>query len=793
MSALTPLHGGIIQAADSLELTYASASTNPRSMRPTTTLPPSFAPLLLTLALLVPLPAAAQVLTGVPDSVVVAVRPGEARTITLTVGNTGGRPLAYQISTRGPEGAGGSAATVAAPPAASAPAAAFSPADLPAPLVAERFSVGEEGASKAADGPTERYVRDDGASNSNMGTSGESDFMWMNAFEAEGGRDRIGAVSVAWGIASSSGSVDVGRKAEALIYEDPDGDGDPSDGRLLARSDVVVLAPDTDRFTRVNVGPVEVEGTFFVAILMRDKAADEYPAAYDIAGGFEDASWYVIDHPLVNTDGLVAEDLSKNMPPSKMPVFRGNWLLRADVPPAFDAAISHASGVLEPDAEQGGELGVRADSLAPGRYAAELVVASNSTRGSTAALPFVLVVDGEPPAAPEALAAAPGPRAVALSWTPSADASASYDLYRGTEAGFDTTGARVTRLPAGATSHLDRDVEGDATYYYRLVAVDAAGNRSGLTAEASAVAAGAATVRLVHAVSEAQFWTSDAVVGGARLEGLAYGRGSGPVEVAAGVPVAVTLSKATASGPASTAELTLADGAEGTLVLYGAEGGTLGHVLLEGAPAQSPGAVTVRFAHAADGPGPLSVTDHFGGPTLAAALAPGAASDAVELEPRAYTLALRDGAGGLHTTYRAGLGAYAGEALTVVLGREGGEATAFAVTASGEPAGFATNVSAEPELGRPSGLAVRGTYPSPATGQARVVFDAPASGRAHVEVYDLLGRRVLATPPRPVGAGPERALVVDAGGLASGAYLVRLILEAGGAQQVASGRLYVAR
>lgn len=89
----------------------------------------------------------------------------------------------------------------------------------------------------------------------------------------------------------------------------------------------------------------------------------------------------------------------------------------------------------------------------------------------------------------------------------------------------------------------------------------------------------------------------------------------------------------------------------------------------------------------------------------------------------------------------------------------------------------------------PKTFTVDGNYPNPFNPSTHIVFDAPATGSVHVEVFDLLGRRVLALPPQGVDAGPARTFFIDAGTLPSGPYLYRVVLQHQGGVQTATGRM----
>ena len=96
--------------------------------------------------------------------------------------------------------------------------------------------------------------------------------------------------------------------------------------------------------------------------------------------------------------------------------------------------------------------------------------------------------DDTPPEAPGDLSAAPEDTDVLLSWTaPSSDDVARQLVYRGTTADFDTTGARLQTLDSLATNFTTSAPPSGTSYYYRLAAVDVAGNTSPLSPLTSAL------------------------------------------------------------------------------------------------------------------------------------------------------------------------------------------------------------------------------------------------------------------------------------------------------------------
>ncbi len=92
----------------------------------------------------------------------------------------------------------------------------------------------------------------------------------------------------------------------------------------------------------------------------------------------------------------------------------------------------------------------------------------------------------------------------------------------------------------------------------------------------------------------------------------------------------------------------------------------------------------------------------------------------------------------------------------------------------------------------PAAFALRGAYPNPFADRTTVRFDLPADARVGMELYDVLGRRVLSLAPQAMGAGVGRTLGLDAV-LPSGVYLYRLTAETAGETLAETGRMTVVR
>jgi hypothetical protein len=91
-----------------------------------------------------------------------------------------------------------------------------------------------------------------------------------------------------------------------------------------------------------------------------------------------------------------------------------------------------------------------------------------------------------------------------------------------------------------------------------------------------------------------------------------------------------------------------------------------------------------------------------------------------------------------------------------------------------------TALGRAPTADRPGSFSLQGNFPNPVSQSTAITFDAPQSADVTVEVYDILGRRVLSTQGQRVSAGQGRSIKVDASSLGSGAYIYRLKAETGG-------------
>ena len=108
-----------------------------------------------------------------------------------------------------------------------------------------------------------------------------------------------------------------------------------------------------------------------------------------------------------------------------------------------------------------------------------------------------------------------------------------------------------------------------------------------------------------------------------------------------------------------------------------------------------------------------------------------------------------------------------------------------------DPAVTALRVRTRESL--PTTFALHGNYPNPFVHETTVAFDLPEEAKVQLEVYDLLGRRVVSVPPQRLSAGAQRTLALDASRLTTGAYFYRLHAEMASGSVTKTGRMTLVR
>jgi len=93
----------------------------------------------------------------------------------------------------------------------------------------------------------------------------------------------------------------------------------------------------------------------------------------------------------------------------------------------------------------------------------------------------------------------------------------------------------------------------------------------------------------------------------------------------------------------------------------------------------------------------------------------------------------------------------------------------------------------------PEALYLHPNYPNPFNPTTEVVLDLPYPAEVQVMLFDALGRPVLTVPRRQLSAGFGQSISIDAGSLASGTYLYRIMVAAMDETTIHAGRMVLVK
>jgi hypothetical protein len=173
---------------------------------------------------------------------------------------------------------------------------------------------------------------DDGSSENAIGLTAGGDVMWLQRFGAIGQTTTVTTISTAWGspINPPTGNPPNGTPCDICIYNDPNNDGNPTDGVLMQHITGMVTGTGTDAFqTFALLPPVSITGYVWVGAAVAG-AAGIFPAPLDQPGNptFSGQAWIVGEtggSPL-NFTNLGANNVAPLDIGSAG--FPGQWLLR---------------------------------------------------------------------------------------------------------------------------------------------------------------------------------------------------------------------------------------------------------------------------------------------------------------------------------------------------------------------------------------------------------------------------------------------------------------------------------
>jgi len=194
------------------------------------------------------------------------------------------------------------------------------------------------------------YILDDGTAEVATGTLNARDLIFLNSFTVSPGAATINSISIAF---STGQRITNGVPFRAVLWSDPNGDGNPADATVLATSDGVIANAGTNTFVTVSIPPTTVNTPdFFVGFLVTDGTAGGlFPAGLDTTSPtFLNRSFLTFAElgtgnifDLTANTIVPLETIEANGAPVGL---SGNWLIRAGAVPTRSVPDSSDSAVL---------------------------------------------------------------------------------------------------------------------------------------------------------------------------------------------------------------------------------------------------------------------------------------------------------------------------------------------------------------------------------------------------------------------------------------------------------------
>jgi hypothetical protein len=191
---------------------------------------------------------------------------------------------------------------------------------------------------------------DDGTSDNAIGLTNGGAVMWLQRFGALSQNTTITQISTAWGspLNPPTGNPTNGTACNVAIYNDPNNDGNPTDGVLMQLVPGTIAGSGTDAFQTFNLSPaVTINGYVWVGAELSHPAG-QFPAPLDQSSNPPAAgqAWIVGDTSgTLNFNNLGANNVAPLDIASAG--FPGQWLLRvtcAEGSPATDFCRPHNNG-----------------------------------------------------------------------------------------------------------------------------------------------------------------------------------------------------------------------------------------------------------------------------------------------------------------------------------------------------------------------------------------------------------------------------------------------------------------
>ncbi len=159
------------------------------------------------------------------------------------------------------------------------------------------------------------------------------------------------------------------------------------------------------------------------------------------------------------------------------------------------------------------------------------------------------------------------------------------------------------------------------------------------------------------------------------------------------------------------------------------------------------------------------------------------------LDPSVQVMQVKATEGAVEEFYELDLYGYGGQTLVLNLSGMRNDLTILGVDRNGEivPVQTVTGVEESAEL--PKEFALHGNYPNPFNPSTRIQFDLPENAQVQIQIVDMLGREVITLPAQEFEAGTNRSVEMNAGSLASGTYLYRIMATGAEHRHVKTGRM----
>jgi hypothetical protein len=184
--------------------------------------------------------------------------------------------------------------------------------------------------------PDFTYSIDDGTAENSICLTSGGNLLCLNEFTVTGGNNIINSIAIAWGTPAFPDPTLNGLAYTAYLWNDPNGDGSPTDATVLASAAGVVSNAGTDTFNISLITPTTVTtGNFFVGFVI-NHLPGQFPAAFDQTNPLPNRSWISLGgNPNNMSDAATIESFG----------LVGNWMVRADAVPEPATAALLACGL----------------------------------------------------------------------------------------------------------------------------------------------------------------------------------------------------------------------------------------------------------------------------------------------------------------------------------------------------------------------------------------------------------------------------------------------------------------